>query len=405
MKINAKKTGAGRTAVLKRAQGLTSNKKFNLQNCNFSNALEKKNGFTRQVLRFSFILFAIFAWSTGCVNNPESPKTEGNQPVTEAVFVLNEGLWGQDNASISVYHRDTGLVQHNVFQTQNPGLRLGDTAASMFATEELGFVVVNGSNTIEKFEMPTLKSKGHVLLPNNPSPRQMVVVEDSIAFVTALYTDAVLRVNLESGTIRQEIPVGPAPEGIVIVGNHLLVSNSGLGDIRAAEEGAGTLSIIDLNSLQEISRVPVLPNCTSLQIGDDGLLYVSGSGLYSADTTSGIVIFDPVQFAVLDTIIIPNHPRDFVIAKEGKGYILTDNAVVLFDGTTHLVENAQFITQQAVAEGAYLYAIAIDEFRQELFVSNARNFTTNGEVVCFDLAGNEKFRFETGISPGFLTLY
>lgn len=361
----------------------------------------------KDTLRNTRIIFTLLISITlnACVDNPESPETEDQPVASEAVVVVNEGLWGQDNTSVSVYQRDTGTIQHNLFQTRNPGLRLGDTAASMRIVDNRGFIVMNGSNTIEIVDIPTFESMGRVLLPNNPSPRQIVVVNDSIAFVTALYTDMVLRVNIGNGVITDRIPVGPAPEGILAYGDNLFVTNSGLGDVRAAEEGAGTLSVINRFSLTETTRIPVLPNCTSIEPGADDLLYIGGSGFYATDTTSGIVRFDPVQLTPLDTLTIAQNPRNFVLASNMNGYVLTNNAVRKFNAQSANMESSEFIPLNKIDSDGYLYAVALDEVSEELFISNARNFTTNGEVVCFDFGGVEKYRFETQITPGSIVLY
>ncbi len=351
---------------------------------------------TPKILLAQSLLCSFFA----CVKNPQAPENQKIISGEESILVLNEGLWGRDNAVISRYDRASGLTVHNVFQQQNPGLRLGDTANSWIVQSERIYIVMNGSNTIEIVDRHDLTSLGRILLPGNPSPRNMIVVDDSIAYVTALYTDAVLRINLENGRITDEISIGPAPESIVAAAGFIFVTNSGLGDIRAAETGAGTLSIIKRDDRTEIGRIPILPNCNSMHIGPDGLLYIGGSGSWMAEKPSGIVVFDPARFAVLDTILIPHHPRDFTFDQNGAAYVITDSAIVTVSLSMRLILRLDFIPRTALSGDNYFYAIAFNLQRGELFVSNARNFTTNGEVVCFDLSGREKFRFATRILPG-----
>ena len=350
------------------------------------------------------LLWLFLAASFSCVRDPESPAEAVPPEVRAGILVINEGLFGRDNASITLYDRASGEVQQNAFQAASPGLKLGDTANSMAIYREQGYVVMNGSNTIEMVQLPSLASLGRIRLPGNPSPRQAVVASDTLGFVTALFTDQVLRFNPAAQQVIGAISVGPAPEGLVAIGKRLVVANSGLGDIRAHEPGAGTVSIIDIATRNELARLPVLRNCTAVHAGSDGLVYIAGTGSYTEEAISGIAVVDPAALVVLDTIEIAHHPTDFVLAGDGFGYALTDSAVVKFSWLERRVVDRRFIVKTVLSADAWLSAIALDERAGELLIGNARNFTTNGEVVGFDLSGQEKYRFLTKLNPGTIVI-
>ncbi len=341
----------------------------------------------------------------GCVRDPAGVEYKTPASAGTGIYVLNEGLFGRDNSSLTLYDRRTGEVVHGFFQKMNPGLRLGDTANSMTVYGGQAFIVMNGSNTIEIMDLQTARSLGRIRLDGNPSPREAVILSDTLGYVTALYSDEVIRFHPAKMTVTGRMKVGPAPEGMAVAHNYLFVANSGLGDIRASEAGAGTVSVIDLLSEQERLRLPVLPNCTRVVRGPDGLVYVAGTGSYTKTVPTGIAVIDPVRLAVIDTIRIEDHPGDFVLARNGFGYVLTGSAVVQFNWQTRTVTDARFIPRDRVDARGWLYALALDEARGELLVANARNFTTNGEVVVFDLNGDMKFRFETRLNPGTIVLF
>ncbi len=352
--------------------------------------------------RWLVCLLLVASVASGCVRDPAGIEDDIPMAASSGIYVLNEGLFGRDNSSLTFYDRASGKVVHHYFQQVNPGLRLGDTANSMAVFGDRAFIVMNGSNSIEIMELQTARSLGRIRLNGNPSPRQAVILDDTLGYVTALYTDEVIRFNPRRQTVTGRVKVGPAPEGMAVAHNYLFVANSGLGDIRAGEPGAGTVSVIDWQQGREVKRLPVLPNCTQVVRGPDGLIYVSGTGSYTARVPTGIAVIDPVQLAVIDTIQIDDHPAEFVLARHGPGYVLTDSAVVQFDWQTRRVVNARFIPKTRIDASGWLYAIALDESRGELLVANARNFTTNGEVVVYDFSGQEKFRFETRLNPGTL---
>lgn len=355
---------------------------------------------SKYIYRCSKIFIILLFSVAGCVRNPAQPPREKPSNASTGIYVLNEGLFGRDNSSMTFYDRSTGIAQQNYFQLVNPGLRLGDTANSMFVYAGRGYIVMNGSNTIEIIEMATAKSLGRILLSGNPSPRYAVVLNDTLGFVTALYTDEVLVFDPSTRNILGRIPVGPAPEGIVAVGGRLVVANSGLGDIRADETGAGAVSIIDIASRAEIARIPVLRNCAEVSIAPDSLVYVACTGSFSQDVVTGIVVIDAKQPAVLDTIFVKHHPRELALASNGFGYVITDSALVKFSWRARQVIDPYFIRRESIETDAWLYALGLNDPESEIYLSNARNFTTNGEVVCFDLYGNEKFRFPAKLNPG-----
>ena len=350
-------------------------------------------------MRLSHFCCLVLVFSA-CVQPPPGPTAPDVIREGAGIYVLNEGLFGRNNASLTFYDRATGSVYQNYFQQVNAGLKLGDTANSLTVFNDLAYVVMNGSNTVEIMEIATAKSRGRIRLQGNPSPREAVILSDTLGFVTALYSDEVIRFNPAAKQETGRIRVGPAPEGLVVSGERLYVANSGLGDIRAAEPGAGTLSVVNWKTLREEMRIPVLRNCTTVRLGPDGLIYVAGTGSYVEEVPTGIAVVDPFLAAVIDTILIPNHPTDFVLLKSGKGFVLTDSAVVEFDWLERRVTRSRFISRRQVGSTVWFSAIAVQEQRNELCVGNARDFVTNGEVVCFDLTGKEIFRFPTKLNPG-----
>lgn len=355
---------------------------------------------TQQRRRRWLAILASMLFFVNCVKDPAGPETP--DPATApGIYVINEGLFGQDNSTITFFSRPSGQALHDYFAAVNPGLRLGDTATSLTLHRDRLYIVVNGSNTIEVIERVSGKSLGRIVLSEQPSPRQAVIANDTTGFVTALLTDEVIVFHPLELRELGRIKVGPAPEGLAIANNRLFVANSGLGDIRAAEDGAGTLSAVSLSHHAEVGRIPAIYNPTNVQTGSDGLLYVAGTGSYQRDDViSGILVIEPGGATVLDTVVIGGHPGKFALTSDGFGYVLTDEAVVKFSTTTRTVVDSVFVRRSQLGADAWLYGIAVNEGRGEICVGNARNFTTNGEVVCFATDGRERFRFPTRLNPG-----
>ena len=45
------------------------------------------------------------------------------------------------------------------------------------------------------------------------------------------------------------------------------------------------------------------------------------------------------------------------------------------------------------------YGIAVDPLTQDVYITDAVDFTSTGDVYCFNPNGVKKFQFEVGINP------
>ena len=214
-------------------------------------------------------------------------------------FILNEGNWGHSNGSLSFYDFDTKSIQNNIFENVN-GRTLGDVVHSMTIVDSLGFIVVNNSNKIEIISVKTWKSKGTINMPDGSSPRNLVQVSPTKAYVTNLYANNISIINLGDFTINGSINVGANPEEIVVLEGKAFVANSGLGF-------GNTVSVIDI-ALDQVSKIiNVGDNPVSVAIDSENRVHVFCAGSYgdfndpNDDTDGGIFIIDPATNSVIDS--------------------------------------------------------------------------------------------------------
>lgn len=72
-------------------------------------------------------------------------------------YVLNEGTWGSNNASLSRVNLATGAIDNNVFSAAN-GRGLGDVAQDVVVYNGKAYIAVSFSNTIEVVNLADNKS-------------------------------------------------------------------------------------------------------------------------------------------------------------------------------------------------------------------------------------------------------
>lgn len=335
----------------------------------------------------------------GCVPVPVEPDPITTPLEQPGFFVVNEGLWRQDNATLS-FVREGGSVEANVVASRNPGLRLGDTGTDVLVRGDSVFVIASTSRSIEVYHRRTGLWQTRIRFDAAREPYRFARVNDSVAIVTMLNADAIAEINLRSCTIRvPAAPVGPAPEGACVLNRVIYVANSGLGDLRRYEEGASTVHLLDISDLQRIDTIDGLPN-VMLCVADaprNRVWILYRHYVSQPDSLGGIVLWDPVQKRIVQHVRYPM-PRGLVVdPRDGRVYVLHRDGL---DG--YLLE--QGIRERLASHASTMgndiwYSLGWWSTQSSLLIGNARSYVTDGEVIVLDRSGTEQFRAPVGLNP------
>ncbi len=341
----------------------------------------------------SIILLSIIFYSCS-KDNSIQPLT----PVTKGVFVINEGLYNQNNSEITFYDPSTDQTITN-FYSQKNGKIIGDNANSMFIFNNKGYVAVDGSNKIEVINLIDGSSLGMIDLGQNGSPREIFILNSNRGFVTSFSKNSVIEFNPTSFTITQEFSVGKYPEGIAFANNKLFVANSNLGN-------GNTVSVIDLNSNSVVKTLQVGKNPRFVGIANDSRVIIGCSGdFFDAVGLGGYYFIDPINLTITDSIILNYHPQDYALTKDNYLFYINDRGIGKINLTNKNVDTV-FINGMIINDiYGIAYSLAFDEINQKLYIGNPKNFTQNGEVKIFDRNGNYLKKFDTKINPGAIYLY
>lgn len=338
-----------------------------------------------------FVLILLAVYMTACHKKPVTP----DNPAVErnGMYILNEGVWNYNNSTISFYNFNSNEVTSDIFTAVN-NRGLGDTGNDLQPYGSRLYCVVNTSENIQVMDLYTAKVIGTVPLIGK-SPRR-ICFSGSKAYVSC-FDGTVVRIDTASFAVEAMVTVGPNPEGVCIANGKLYVANTG--GYNAPDYGT-TVSVIDLASFAVTKNITVAMNPSRLYLAPNQQdIYLISNGDYYT-VSSCLQKISPFTDEVVKTYDFELNNLSFY---GNSAYFYSYNfsteeyTIQIFDLATEMVVNNQFITDGTTFDVPY--GIAVNPQNGDVYISDAHNFTVNGDVYCFDQSGKKKFSFEVGVNP------
>lgn len=218
------------------------------------------------------------------------------------LLVLNEGLFQQNNSTLSWLDFETGEIKNDVFLNQNDRF-LGDTGNDIKCYGGKIYIVVNASSTIEVLDARTLKSIKQISMVYNgvaQQPRYIDFYQDK-AYISS-FDGYVNELDTSQLIISRRLAVGSNPEGINIASDMAYVANSGGLNFPDVDS---TVYSIDLISFTVQDTFVVGKNPGRVVAHESGNVYVVKRGDYGADP-SELVRINTNNGEVTNTGILAN---------------------------------------------------------------------------------------------------
>jgi YVTN family beta-propeller protein len=347
---------------------------------------------SKKILNFLMLITTVSPFLTSCDSGKD---TQVKTPeVSAGVFVLNEGQFEKNNASLTYYDFTTGFGSNDIFLDKN-NRGLGDTGQDMIKYGSKLYIAVYGSNTIEVVDAASGISLKSFSLQ---SPRSLTAANGKVYIVQ--FDGHVAQMDTTTYAIDKTIAVGPGPNKSVIANAKLYVANSGS---FAAKDS--TISVINLSTFSETKKIVVNLNpYGEMQADSYGNVYIVSNGNYSnipgkfqrieAGTDKVTDINIPVQGFVIegDNAYIFNYSVDFSTWQAAAG----TSTITVYDVKNEKKLNDNIITSSSVELTPY--SIAVNPITKDIYLGTT-DYSTKGKMYCFDSTGKSKFSFSTGISP------
>ncbi len=351
-----------------------------------------------KIIAFLILLMSLSAcmqdykiWET------EAPTIEPSQ----GIFILNEGNFMYNNASLSYYDFATKKVLNDVFFNVNK-LPLGDVAQSITVYDNLAYIVINNSGKIYAIDINTFKYKGKII--GLDSPRYMLFLSETKAYVSNLYGKNITIVNPKTFKITGKIDVNNnadfnqhSTEQMLKFGKYVFVN---------CWSYDNQLLVIEDNTDEVIDSIKVLKQPNSMVLDRYGKLWVLSDGGYKGSPyqqgRGGLTCIDAKTRKVEKTFLcdLNDNPRSLAINGSRDTIYFVNKHVyrhaVFSNSPPELFVKAPH-TESFQGGG---YSLAIDPYSSEIYIADAIDFVQKGVVYKFRSDATPLDTFRVGIIPG-----
>jgi len=342
----------------------------------------------------TLLLLLSIAFLVSCKKDPK-PEIVNSQ-FENGILCMNEGLFQQNNATLSYYNLDSNKTDLNQFSIIN-GRGLGDTANDMIAYSYLGkpyiAIAVDVSSQIEIIDALTLKSIKQIPIFNGTNAREPRSVNYHNNHLYSINFDGtVSKIDLDTHLITSSLICGLNPEKAEIINNKMYVVNSGGLNSPTYDN---TITIIDLNSFTIISTFISDINCSSIIKDNQDELYLISRGNYSSiepkllriNTSTNTVI----QSFNINLTSLAYYNDILYYFDNADQSIHTFNTITETYNANPLIDCSNFQT---------MYGIHINDLEQLIYLVDANGYTNSSIIRCYSFSGVFQYEFTGGLNTG-----
>lgn len=340
-----------------------------------------------------FFLSFCFAIFTACDKAPSTPDiTALPDSISGGIFIVNEGVFTQGNATLGFINN--GLKQRfdDVFKQAN-NKPLGDVFQSMNIINDKAYLVINNSSKIEIINPKTFKNIGTIT--GLHSPRYIVKVGNSKAYVSDIYDNHIFVIDLISNQIIKKIPVKGWVEEMLSINGNTYITN-----VRTKK-----LLVIDefTDEIIDSIETPFAPK--NIIKDSSNRIWVLCGDVNAIDKRHFIIQLDNLNKTISKKLEIktPKTAADRLkINTSGNTLFWIDEGVYKMNIRDSLLPVNAIINKETRS----FYGLGIDPKYNEIFVSDAHDINAKNDVYRYDFNGNLLGKFTAGyFTNGFYFYY
>ena len=199
------------------------------------------------------------------------------------LLVLNEGLWGNNDASLSYVDVSNHSAINDWFSSNN-GRGLGDVGQDLIIYGSRAYVTVSFSNSVEIINTRSgLSTRLATTSSNVQTPRYMAADGGNV-YVTCYSPISVMRIDTAQQAVTGICHLGAFhPEGICALNGKLYVSSSNISDEHSNYYYDNKVYVIDEASFSVVDSINVGKNPSKVLALDNSHIVVNTLGDYATD--------------------------------------------------------------------------------------------------------------------------
>lgn len=352
----------------------------------------------------------------------EDINTGGKTVKSEIIgmYLLNEGNMGSNKSSLDYLDLSgkdaTVHYLRNIYSERNPEtvMMLGDVGNDIQIYGSRLWLVINCSNKVEVAQANDAVRIGKVDIPNC----RYVTFKDRYAYVSSyvgsVYSGSssplgsVYKVDTLSLQKVDSCSVGYQPEEMAIIGKKLYVANSGGYQGMTGQGYESTVSVIDLDKMQETERITVAPNLHRIKKDKYDQLWVTSRGNYM-DSESKIYWLNKGADGKMQVIGHLDQPvSDLCIVGDSLFFygsqwseITMTNTVTygIINVRTHQIVSTSLSDAPEINKIRMPYGIIVNPIHRDFYLMDAKNYVSSGELLHFLPDGTFDWKVKTGDIP------
>ena len=352
----------------------------------------------------------------------EDINTGGKTVKSEIIgmYLLNEGNMGSNKSSLDYLDLSgkdaTVHYLRNIYSERNPEtvMMLGDVGNDIQIYGSRLWLVINCSNKVEVAQANDAVRIGKVDIPNC----RYVTFKDRYAYVSSyvgsVYSGSssplgsVYKVDTLSLQKVDSCSVGYQPEEMAIIGKKLYVANSGGYQGMTGQGYESTVSVIDLDKMQETERITVAPNLHRIRKDKYDQLWVTSRGNYM-DSESKIYWLNKGADGKMQVSGHLDQPvSDLCIVGDSLYFygsqwseITMTNTVTygIINVRTHQIVSSSLSDAPEINKIRMPYGIIVNPIHRDFYLMDAKNYVSSGELLHFLPDGTFDWKVKTGDIP------
>lgn len=334
----------------------------------------------------------------------DEPRRDDMPPAptgTSALYILNEGLFNMNNATLTYCNFNSQILDYDYFNTINKR-GLGDTGNELKRYGNKLYCIMTTSSTLEIFDIATGMAIKQIPFFFDKDGKKVARQPRSITFYegkayVCSFDNTVARIDTSTLEIDAYTTVGRNPDGICATNGKLYVSNSGGLDNPNYDN---TVSVVDIQTFSEVKKITVGTNPYTIAPDSYGNVYVCSRGNYGSKkyalhridvaTDEMVETFD---LEVLNFTISGSYAYLYSYDFSGG-----ESWVKLFNLSTRTVERENFVTDGTTLETPH--GISVDDRYGYVYITQAYGgYVETGDVLCFSSEGKLQFKMPAGLNP------